>query len=349
MDINRNNYEAYFIDYLEDNLDKNIVDDFIEFLQQNPDLKEELKVLSKVSVVAENIEFSKKERLYKEKLDSEKEFNQTAIASLEDDISVTEKREFNNYIEQHPDKKRDVALFSKTKLVPDKTVIFRNKKRLYHRPASKITLLWAVRIAAVFILAFAFFTLFNTKPKPVQPVNILAEVKKTEASKPAPALTVIQPNPEKKAKPIIKNRTKKEKPVSARNNKNIATTKSEQPSPTITETGREPAETLPELSSIAASLNVKQPKLKMATMHLKIPDDIDYYSDERLLADRIKEKIGFEKIELNKVAKAGLNMMSTISKNKFKYETNEKGKITKYNYESRLIAFSIPSKNTSSK
>ena len=45
MKINRNNYEAFFIDYLEGNLDEKMVDDFIEFLQQNPDLKEELSVM----------------------------------------------------------------------------------------------------------------------------------------------------------------------------------------------------------------------------------------------------------------------------------------------------------------
>ena len=42
MKINRNNYEVFFMDYLDGNLDESVVNDFIEFLQKNPDLKEEL-------------------------------------------------------------------------------------------------------------------------------------------------------------------------------------------------------------------------------------------------------------------------------------------------------------------
>src|SRR5680860_40980 len=98
MEINRNNYETYFIDYLEGNLNELLVNDFIEFLQQNPDLKEELSHFETLSVEPENILFSKKNNLYKDKYDSEKEFNRAAVANLEGDISDIEKAEFDHYI-----------------------------------------------------------------------------------------------------------------------------------------------------------------------------------------------------------------------------------------------------------
>jgi hypothetical protein len=352
MKIDRNNYEAYFIDYLEDNLDKNMVDDFIEFLQQNPDLKEELSVLGKVSVVPENVSFNKKNSLYKEELDSEKAFDEAAIATLEGDISVTRKTEFENYIANHPAKKRDVVLYKKTKLQPDKTIVFRNKKKLYRQSTAKIVFLWSSRIAAVLILAFAFYTLFNYKTNPVLPGNRVAEVEKNIVQKTTPVLIeepVISEKTEvteiKKPEPKPKNRAT----VPTHKNKNFNKNRAKkQPVKTVT-VKRSPVEIPPKMSSITASVDIKQPPVKMAVMHITIPDDADLYTDEILLADKIKEKTGIDKFEFNKITKAGLNLVETISKNKFQYETNEEGKITKYNYKSRLLAFSIPSKNTDPK
>jgi hypothetical protein len=130
MKINRNNYEAFFIDYLEGNLDEKMVDDFIEFLQQNPDLKEELSLFETVSIGQEEITFSKKELLLKDKYDIENEFNQAAIARLEGDFSALEKIEFENYLSAHPDKQKEAELFSKTKLQPDKSLVFSKKKEI---------------------------------------------------------------------------------------------------------------------------------------------------------------------------------------------------------------------------
>ncbi len=348
MEINRNNYEAFFIDYLEDNLDKNSVDDFIEFLQQNPDLKEELAILGKVTAVAENISFNKKENLYKEKLDVDETFNQTVVANLEGDISAADKAGLNRFIEKHPEKKRELLLFSKTKLTPDKTIVFKNKKKLYRRSTTKTIVLWSVRIAAVFVLAFAFFTLFNSKTNPALPTNNLAKARKTEILKPSTTKKLL-------VKPESKTETKPEKKIIKKKNsiapkkKKLVKHIQKEPTAKELEIVREPVEKFPEIKSITASINVNQPKLKMKTMHFTVPDNIDYSDDEILLADRIKEKVGFEKVELNKVVKAGLNLVSSISNNKFRYETNHDGKITKYNYESRLVAFSIPSKKTNPK
>ena len=69
MKITRDNYELYFLDYIEGNLDDNLVDIFIEFLQENPDLKEELQLAGSINIKPESIVFKGKENLYKEKYD----------------------------------------------------------------------------------------------------------------------------------------------------------------------------------------------------------------------------------------------------------------------------------------
>lgn len=50
MKISRSNYEIFFLDYLDGTLSANRVDDFLDFLKNNPDLADELKGVSNISL-----------------------------------------------------------------------------------------------------------------------------------------------------------------------------------------------------------------------------------------------------------------------------------------------------------
>ena len=65
---------------------------------------------------------------------NEKEFN-IDIENLSqhnnmNNISESEKTEFENYLFTHPDKQKEVELFNKTKLQPYKSLVFSKKKKL---------------------------------------------------------------------------------------------------------------------------------------------------------------------------------------------------------------------------
>jgi len=354
IEINRNNYESYFVDYLEGNLDEKLVNDFIEFLQQNQDLKEELAIFETVSVEPENISFNKKENLYKEKYDSEKKFNNAAIASIENEISEKEKIEFDNYISTHPEKQKEIAIFGQTKLLPDKSIIFNKKNILYRYSIGKSVLLWSGRVAAVLVLVFAFFALFDKPSNEIIPDNKIALLEDKTNKKEINSS-------EKKLTPAIKKSDTKEL------QKNNAKPKVEKikPQPKPKKSVREstqgrlkhedlvlnriPLEVPNELKRITASVNIKLPETSLATIKRVNPGVEQNIYEERLLADIVKKKTGIDKFQFNKITKAGLNLVSNISKEKFNYEINEDGKITEYNYDSRLLAFSIPSKNERSK
>ena len=47
MEINRNNYEIFMLDYIEGNLPLDIREDLICFLNNNPDLKDDVHALLK--------------------------------------------------------------------------------------------------------------------------------------------------------------------------------------------------------------------------------------------------------------------------------------------------------------
>lgn len=65
MIITRENYEAFFLDYLEGNLDAVLLPEFNRFLEENLDLKEELLLVGDFSLPTPTLTFDRKTMLYK--------------------------------------------------------------------------------------------------------------------------------------------------------------------------------------------------------------------------------------------------------------------------------------------
>lgn len=359
MKITRENYEAYFIDYLEGVLDENMVDDFLEFLQQNPDLKEELALFSPVRLKTEAISFGKKEQLFREKFDIETEFDQAAIAQMEGDLPEAENEKFEKYLQKHPEKKHDVDLFRATRLIPDKSVVFGKKKSIYRYSIGKTALKWSVRIAAVFILAFSFYFLIdNYRNKPLQENQMAAFQNESPGAVEQPVNIA---SSEKNENTEIPETVQQEKNVQVAQAKKTKTPvqeikeKASEKSPAAL-TGEGPApERLPlpipdRLVGLTASIGEPQFRQNLAAMHLSLPAEISpVEDDEHFLAEKIIEKTGLDKIDIHKISKAGLDFVRNISKDKFYYQTNNEGKVVEYNYDSRLLAFTIPVRNRDQK
>lgn len=346
MKITRDNYEEFFLDYLEGNLDENRVDDFIDFLRENPDLKAELEMAGAVKVELENVSFANKEKLYKEKYDLETEFNRAAVARLECDLPENEKSEFEKYLSTHPEKQKETALFKKTRLKADESIVFRKKRSLYHYSAGKTILLWSTRIAAVLVLAFMVYRVAdNISTQNILPENQVAVSEKKTNPKPAEP-TFIPEKTEKKEEVVPIDRKvaeplKKEEPKAEPVKSLRETTKGRMDHERIAEM-RVPVEIPEKMSGMNASLGIQKPELALAQMNITLPETPVENYEERLLADVVKEKTGLGNLSLNKVAKAGLNLVSSVSGEKFSFDTNDDGQITELNYDSRLLAFSIP-------
>ncbi len=131
--ITRENYEAYFLDYLEGELDIACQLEFQKFLIDNPDLKAELDEIKDfdISLKAENIKFESKEEL-KESISAfgDLSFNETAVARMEDELSREESENFDSYLETHPLGKKEYLQFLKTRLQADLDITFTNKSSL---------------------------------------------------------------------------------------------------------------------------------------------------------------------------------------------------------------------------
>lgn len=368
MKINRNNYETFFIDYLEGNLDEKLVDDFIEFIQQNPDLKEEMELINSVTLKPDQAEFNKKENLYKEKLDIESEFSRMAIAELEGDLSDSEKKEFEEYLSYHPEKQKDKALFAKTKLYPDKNIVFKNKSKLRRNSVGRSIFLWAGRVAAVLIVALISYTLINQNSEELleQPQIAVNENKVSEESDNSSETVTEESTEEEMAEnqksPVDKEKDKKSPPTKEQI-KEIETTPVKKAEPAkghkslrenskgriehdLVAEVRMPIEAPQRLGTLSAQVKKSEPGPALAAMNYYIPL-IQEFPEEKLIGDVVKEKTGINDLSLNKITKAGLNLVSAFSKDNLSYETNENGNITEVNFDSRLLAFSIPTNNES--
>ena len=139
MNINRDNYEAYFLDYYERQLSPEMVEEVLFFVEQNPDLKQVFEEFEAVSLVADqDIIFDKKSFLkknqvfataqinelnYEEYLFDETEglLNAEQLASLEEFISI------------NPQFENDRKLYALAHLPSENAIVFEAKESLKHK------------------------------------------------------------------------------------------------------------------------------------------------------------------------------------------------------------------------
>ncbi len=342
MEINRENYGAYFIDYLEGNLNDPHVDEFLEFLQQNPDLKGELKNYSHISVEAENKLFRNKKRLYKQKLNDPELFEIAASAYIDGELNPSEESELLTFLKNNPEKETIVASLKRTKLNPDTKLYFGKKTLLHQQSFSKKLFFVTSRVAAVFILLFAISLFFNRHKVINVPEKQIVDVKITK--KPQNKISTTPPVEPKKKKVVPK--VKSAEPEKPKQKKSLREKTKGRIDEKLVAEQRQNEFVFPPINTKNAVLTYSTLSEPLADLSNRIINQSpNIYSDERpLLAQKIKTKARLNGFSFNKITKAGLNLAASISKNKFTYETNDNGQVTEYNLDTHLLAFSIPTR-----
>jgi len=341
MKITRDNYESFFIDYIEGNLPESLIDQFLDFLNQNPDLKEELHLFEEVNLPQESVVFQEKKHLYKSSADENRRLENIAIAYLEGDWDADENKTVEAYLSSNPEFKREYDLFAKTQLRPDFKIKYPEKQKLYRKSGTTIAMNWVARAAAVILLAWGINSVIQTpnSPESQKTKTELAQV----APKASPTSSVKKPESENQiqetADPAksksgkvntIQKKTKTE-PEETRPVESPATSRDltalAQIDPIIPKLEQEPTETQ---LAFSRSINV-----------MRINESKNVMSVEEFLANRV-QKVGKEGLfSAQRIARLGLNLASEISGERIGYEVKN-GKITSVDFESKLMAFSIP-------
>lgn len=153
MQINRHNYEEFFLLYVDKELsaaDKRAVDVFVE---ENPDLQMELWALQQTVVKAGDIVLDKKEWLYMQEEISA--LQEDLLLYTDDELTATAKKSVETLVATHKTAQAELNILKKTKLQPDMRVVFADKQSLYRKESNRVVAItWWRAAAAAVILGF---------------------------------------------------------------------------------------------------------------------------------------------------------------------------------------------------
>lgn len=132
--INMSNYEDFFIAFVNNELDSETKKELAAFIKANPELEDDFELFKKTKVKADtSIKFDEKAAFFaidEETQIDENNFDSFAIASLENDLSSKKQSELNEFVENNDSFKKELDLYSKTKVKADKSIVFDDKNKL---------------------------------------------------------------------------------------------------------------------------------------------------------------------------------------------------------------------------
>jgi hypothetical protein len=159
--LSRENYEVYFVMYVDNELndaDRKAVEHFI---QQNPDLEEELVMLQQSVLRAdEEIVFEQKELLFKDAAATlqinEQNCEEFFVLYSDDELTNKEKDLVEQFVYKHPQYQAAFELIQQVRLVPDNTLTFPDKTYLFRTEEddSRVVIFpwWRLSAAAIALL-----------------------------------------------------------------------------------------------------------------------------------------------------------------------------------------------------
>jgi hypothetical protein len=119
MKPDRSNYEIWLIDWLDGTLDPNRTEQFVAFLDENPDIRAEVEYLSSVRLSPGEKTFSWKNELRKSAADlTTSQVEYLSVAFLENDISQEQLADLEHSFEHNPGNHKLFDSVNKIKLVP---------------------------------------------------------------------------------------------------------------------------------------------------------------------------------------------------------------------------------------
>lgn len=152
MNINRHNYETFFLLYVDNELcaaERNALELFVK---ENTDLQEELNRLQQSIVQADDITFNFKNNLLKPEIISAAT-QQNLLLYIDGELDKNQQRAFELTMAADENIATELEVLQQTKLLPDTNIIFVDKQRLYRKEIKRITPFgwWRLAAAAIFI------------------------------------------------------------------------------------------------------------------------------------------------------------------------------------------------------
>jgi len=175
MKLDRNNYEEFFLLYVDNELTTEQKKSVEQFVQENADLAMELELLQQTVLPTDNkIVFEGKQSLLKTEggsLINMSNYEEYLISYIDDELNPAERNEFELFSMAHPQVKEELNIYLQTKLEPEEEIVFANKEILYRREEKVrvISMQWrrvAVAAAVLLIAGVGTIAILNKKDIP---------------------------------------------------------------------------------------------------------------------------------------------------------------------------------------
>ena len=199
MNINRNNYELFFIDFYDGNLTDAQKHELDLFLAENPDLKQEFDSFEIITVASVDAKYSQKQELKKKEIVevsaiNEVNYEQYFIAFFENDLDEKEKSQLSSFLGSNPQLQKEFDLHGSLIIEPN-NLVFANKSLL----KKKTTIAYYWYAAAAVALVFLAISIFVNQNARIQKMDRLelAQLKSLEFSSvvsKTPSMNIIQVN-----------------------------------------------------------------------------------------------------------------------------------------------------------
>lgn len=182
MEINRHNYETYFLLYVDNELPAAERSAVELFVRENPDLAPELALLGGTILPQEITSFEHKADLLRK--DDTAVWQEKMLLQLDAELSKEESAALSEAIDADKNLAQEWNLLQQTKLDSNEAIVFENKASLYRKEAGRVVTLrfrrMAIAAAVAGLLLTAAVFVFR---KPSAPVDTV--VKTTEPIKQA--------------------------------------------------------------------------------------------------------------------------------------------------------------------
>jgi hypothetical protein len=337
MKITRDNYEIWFLDYLEGRLSEESMEEVRHFLIRYPDLANELEAFAPALTVGRKVSYPDKAKLKKDCYDDPSCFENAAVAAMEGDLDHEEALALQKWLAVNPDKLKYIQQFEATRLRPDLTITFTARESLKKKGFAFTRWMQLTSVAAILLLAFFLFSPGDrTIDDPVQTtarLNPLSQERPKDKNSDTDPKRIDLPG---QAKPAL---AATQAPYKRMNRPETAA---------IVLPDTRPSEAIAMMTARYATLNsAGNPHPGLVTpgkeMRLAVAsDDIPLSDFLEMKLQEMKENGSKGFITREELAMTGLHLFARLPGNRLRGKRGNDGRLTSVSLTTQLLAVSFP-------